>query len=63
MAPARQQNPAKLAFLQITDMIQIGAAWRFIDLPQAIDPEKPIVAAVSGIRTLLFDEGQRHPAA
>ena len=26
-------------------MIQLGATWKFIELPRAIDPEKPIVAA------------------
>ncbi len=50
-----QQNAAKLAFLQIPDMIQLGATWKFIGLPRAIDPEKPIVAVVSGLRGLLFD--------
>ena len=52
---AAQQNAAKLAFLQIPDMIQLGATWKFIELPHAIDPEKPIVAAASGIRSMLFD--------
>ena len=42
---AAQQNAAKLAFLQVPDMIQLGASWKFIELPHAIDPEKPIVAA------------------
>jgi thiol-disulfide isomerase/thioredoxin len=51
-----EQNPAKLAFLQIPDMIQLGAVWKFIELPHAIDPEKPIVATVSGIRSMLFDK-------
>jgi len=52
---AAQQNAAKLAFLQVPDMIQLGATWKFIELPRAIDPEKPIVAVVSGLRGLLFD--------
>jgi thiol-disulfide isomerase/thioredoxin len=53
---AAQQNPAKLAFLQIPDVIELGAVWKFIELPRAIDPEKPIVATVSGIRSMLFDK-------
>jgi thiol-disulfide isomerase/thioredoxin len=53
---AAQQNPAKIAFLQIPDVIELGATWKFIELPRAIDPEKPIVAAVSGIRSMLFDK-------
>jgi len=52
---AAQQNPAKLAFLQIPDMVQLGATWKFVVLPLAIDPERPIVAMVSGIRSMLFD--------
>jgi thiol-disulfide isomerase/thioredoxin len=52
---AAQENPAKLAFLQIPDLIQLGATWKFIELPRAIDPEKPIVTVVSGIRATLFD--------
>ena len=47
---AAQQNPAKLAFLQIPDMIQLGATWKFIELPRAIDPGE---ADRHG--------GQRHP--
>src|SRR5262249_16852120 len=53
---AAQQNASKLAFLQTPDMIQLGPAWKFVALPHAIDPEKPIVAAVSGVRALLFDK-------
>jgi thiol-disulfide isomerase/thioredoxin len=51
-----QENSAKLAFLQIPDLIQLGASWKFIELPRAIDPEKPIVTVVSGIRATLFDQ-------
>ncbi len=52
---AAQQNAAKMAFLQVPDMIQLGSTWKFVDLPHAIDPEKPIVAAASSLRSLLFD--------
>ena len=52
---ASQQNAAKMAFLQVPDMIQLGSTWKFIELPHAIDPEKPIVAAASSIRSMLFD--------
>jgi thiol-disulfide isomerase/thioredoxin len=47
--------PAQVAFLQIPDLIKLGDTWKFIELPRAIDPEKPVVAQVSGIRALLFD--------
>ncbi len=52
---AAQQNAAKMAFLQIPDMIQLGSTWKFVELPHAIDPEKPIVAAASSMRSMLFD--------
>jgi thiol-disulfide isomerase/thioredoxin len=47
--------PPKLAFLQIPDMIKLGATWKFIELPGAIDPDKPVVTSVSGVRAMLFD--------
>jgi thiol-disulfide isomerase/thioredoxin len=56
---AGQAANAKLAFLQVPDMIQLGATWKFIELPRAIDPEKPIVAAVSGLRSMLFDKANQ----
>jgi thiol-disulfide isomerase/thioredoxin len=33
----------------------LGTTWKFIELPHAIDPEKPIVAAASSLRSMLFD--------
>ena len=36
-------------------MIRLGETWKFIELPRAIDPEKPVVQSVSGIRAMLFD--------
>ena len=47
--------PPRIAFLQIPDMIKLGETWKFIELPRAIDPEKPVVPSVSGIRAMLFD--------
>ena len=47
--------PPKIAFLQIPDMIKLGETWKFIELPGAIDPDKPVVASVSGVRAMLFD--------
>ena len=52
---AAEQNAAKLAFLQVPDLIQLGATWKFIGLPHAIDPEKPIVAAIHGASNRLID--------
>ena len=37
--------PPRIAFLQIPDMIKLGETWKFIELPRAIDPEKPVVSS------------------
>jgi thiol-disulfide isomerase/thioredoxin len=47
--------PPKIAFLQVPDMLKLGSAWKFVELPGAIDPEKPVVASVSGVRAMLYD--------
>jgi thiol-disulfide isomerase/thioredoxin len=49
-----QGNPAKLAFLQAPEMIRIGEVWKFVELPRAVDPEKPLVAVEGGLRAWLF---------
>ena len=36
-------------------MIKLGTTWKFIELPGTIDPDKPVVAAVSGVRAMLFE--------
>jgi thiol-disulfide isomerase/thioredoxin len=51
--PNGQGNVAKMAFLQAPDMIKLGETWKFIELPRAVDPEKPIVAAEGGLRAIL----------
>ncbi len=47
--------PPRIAFLQIPDLIKLGETWKFVELPRAIDPEKPVVASISGIRSLIYD--------
>lgn len=55
-APAdATDQPAKLSFLQVPEMIQLGDVWKFVELPRAVDPEKPVVATVSGIRSAIFE--------
>lgn len=49
------EQQAKLSFLQAPEMIQLGEVWKFVDLPRAVDPEKPVVATVSGIRSAIFE--------
>jgi hypothetical protein len=52
----------RMAFLQIPDLIQLGDTWKFIELPRAIDPEKPVVASNTGLRSTLFDRPSDSPA-
>ena len=47
--------PPRIAFLQIPDMIKLGETWKFIELPRAIDPEKPVVSQFSGLRAMIYD--------
>ena len=55
--------PPRIAFLQIPDMIRLGETWKFIELPRAIDPEKPVVQSVSGIRAMDLRPVEQRPAA
>lgn len=48
-------QPGKLTMLQVPEMIQLGDAWKFVDLPRVVDPEKPVVAAASGLRSALYE--------
>ena len=48
-------QPGKLTMLQIPEMIQLGDAWKFVELPRVVDPEKPIVAAAAGIRSAIYE--------
>ena len=57
-APSTQAatNPtAKVSFLQIPEMIKLGETWKFVELPRAVDPEKPVVASSGGIRAVIYD--------
>ncbi len=56
IAGAQAEAPPRIAFLQIPDMIKLGETWKFIELPRAIDPEKPVVASVGGLRAMLFEQ-------
>jgi hypothetical protein len=45
----------KVAFLQVPEMIKLGEVWKFVELPRAIAPDKPVVAAIDGgIRSWIF---------
>ena len=53
-AAARPTRP-RSSFLQVPEMIKLGETWKFVELPRAVDPEKPVVASASGIRAAIFD--------
>jgi hypothetical protein len=53
--PVGQAGAAKTSFLQVPEMIKLGETWKFVELPRAIDPNKPVVASASGIRSALLD--------
>src|SRR5262249_13422363 len=44
-----------IAFLQVPEMIKLGDVWKFVELPRAIAPDKPVVASADGgIRSWIF---------
>jgi TolA-binding protein len=48
-------DPRKIAFLQVPEMVKLGDVWKFVELPRAIPPDKPVVAAGDGgIRSWIF---------
>lgn len=50
-----QVDPMKVAFLQAPEMVKVGENWKFVELPHAIAPDKPVMAAnEGGIRSWLF---------
>jgi thiol-disulfide isomerase/thioredoxin len=55
-----QGSAIDLAFLQAPEMIKIGEVWKFVELPRAVDPKKPLVAVEGGIRAWLF-KGEKSP--
>lgn len=60
--PNGQAPPAKMAFLQASEMIKIGDTWKFVDLPKANDPDKPVVSSEGGIRSWVFRQQVGAPA-
>ncbi len=52
---------APIAYLQVPELVRVGEAWKFVDLPRAFNPARPEpIAAADGLRSWLFREG---PAA
>ena len=61
--PNGMGDPTKYAYLQAGEMLKVGDAWKFIDLPRAVDPNKPVLTQFDGgIRATLFRESASGPA-
>jgi thiol-disulfide isomerase/thioredoxin len=53
--PGGQGDPLKMAYLQVPELIRLGDTWKFVGLPIAVDPAKPVVPSnYEGIRSALF---------
>src|SRR5205085_762428 len=56
--PNRPAGELRLAYLQAPEMVRLGEVWKFVDLPQAVDPQKPQppAAAQVALRSSVFGE-------
>ena len=52
--PNGQTAPGKVAFLQTAEIVKVGETWKFVELPRAVDPEKPLIASEGGIRSWVY---------
>ena len=62
---ANSTNSARLAFLQVGDMVKVGDCWKFVDLPRVVDPTKntPIPVADNGLRSWVYRGDATAPAS
>lgn len=51
-----QAAPDKVAYLQVPEMVLVGETWKFVSLPNVIEPGAPVTIPVadSGIRASVF---------
>jgi len=64
--PANNQAATgRIAFLQVGEMVKVGDAWKFVDLPRVIDPNKNAVmtAIEGGIRSWVYRDNDGAPGA
>lgn len=47
-------SAAKMAYLSAPEIVKIGDAWKFIDLPHAVDPVKPAGGSLASLRNDIF---------
>ena len=48
---------SKMAYLSAPEVVKIGNAWKFIDLPHAVDPVKPAGGSLASLRNDIFKGG------
>ena len=62
VVPGNGQAPtADLAFLQVPEMVKIGDVWKFVELPKAVAPDKPVISAEGSVRLAIYRQ-QSGPA-
>ena len=62
VVPGNGQVPtADQAFLQVPEMIKIGDTWKFVELPKAVAPDKPVISGEGSIRVAIYRQ-QTGPA-
>lgn len=54
-SPDGQGDATAISYLQTGELVQFGPVWKFVDLPRAVDPQKPgfAAAANSGVRAAI----------
>lgn len=61
--PGGQEDPMKVAYLQVPELIRVGETWKFAGLPRAVNPKEPVAAvADTGIRASLFRQDHGAPS-
>ena len=51
------EKDLKIAYLSVPEVVKIGDAWKFVDLPHAVDPANPVAGRLVSLRTDIFNAG------
>lgn len=53
---SRTADPGALAYLHVPELLRVGDAWKFLDLPRVVDPSQPSPElAQNSLRSMLYD--------
>lgn len=50
-------DPSKVAYLQVPELIKVGDAWKFVDIPRAVEPGQKqieVAAGATDLRTTIY---------